>query len=87
MEVMLAVAVTTFVVLFSWDIQFVPIRIVDRVEHKETFVFTVSMLKWPVLFQRKVYFVKRTQTWVIENMLIAFIVCYFLYVAFSQGDD
>jgi hypothetical protein len=67
MQAMVAATVTAFIVLFCWDIQFVPIRIVDRVEHKETFVFTVSMLKWPVLFKRKVYFVKSTQTWVIPE--------------------
>lgn len=72
MELALVLFITFFILFASWDLQVVPIRIIDRVEHKDTFVVTVSMFKWPILFKRNVYFIKSTQNWVIPSKKSAF---------------
>lgn len=79
MELGLVIFVTLFILFASWDLQVVPIRIVGREEHKDSFVYTVNMFKWPLLFKRKVYFVKSNQSWVIPSRKSAFEPCLHYY--------
>jgi hypothetical protein len=67
MEILL-VATMLLIVYLSWDShQFIPIRVVSVEENPETIVCMIHMLKWPVVFKKKVYLVKDTGQFVIPN--------------------
>lgn len=69
MDLTLFILSTTLIVILLgiyWDTQPVFLRILTQEEHKDCFSYTISALKWPFVFEQKVY---RTNTgrWVVPK--------------------
>lgn len=67
MELFITLIIPFIILGILWDSQPVFIRILEEKEQSNSFCYTVSKLKWPVLFKQKVYWSKQKNQWVIPT--------------------